>query len=607
MGQQFCSQGNNFSSSGINVISPHEVGLLDKAAFANRYNSNEENALEVAQMIAQYRTNRNYESTASIAAQFDVKPSHMQEPPNVQTAVHKTTGMVRRLMTVRKPVGAEYQERLKTFVRKLQGVRSDVVARTLDVFEDHRSLKLVTEQCTGGTLYDRILNQQYFAEQESAMLVRHVLQSMAFLHRHGLSHGHLTPDSFRFHSAETHAALKLIEFGLELKIYLWDMATGITDKGTQNACFQLLETSRIVFCPPELARTQQQDTNSSSTSSIQVDPTVGAVLDNKLLSDAIDTHLEQAEELVAEGSLEAADSWSCGAIAFLLLCGYPPFYAPSRSDILSRVGKIDFSFDPPFWSKISEEAKDFVQRLMRSTPSRRLTINEALQHPWIQSLADTSPNGSMLSSFAQNLRRFYRTSLIEVYAANSLAAKLSFSGTQEFLDRCVDADISRSGFLTATDLRQVLTSLGHSDISDQIGMCFSRTLRHPGESYIDYTVLVESVRVRRRMFLEEDLWKHFRAFAAQPGDIESSGTLPMSGLKGFLQDKDVRRLLARDGFDDDAIASFATNVAQGSACFAPTSGAGEEAAGPSAPIAANAFGAAVVEVSFADIAAGVFR
>ena len=51
------------------------------------------------------------------------------------------------------------------------------LARILEIFEDCRTVSLVMEHCTGGTVYDRILQRQYFAEQESAVLIRHVLQA----------------------------------------------------------------------------------------------------------------------------------------------------------------------------------------------------------------------------------------------------------------------------------------------------------------------------------------------------------------------------------------------------------------------------------------------
>jgi len=292
-------------------------------------------------------------------------------------------------------------------------------------------------------------------------------------------------------------------------------------------------------------------------------------LDGDLLAEAIDAHLEEAEELGACGSLEAADAWSVGAIAFLLLCGYPPFFAPCRYAILARIAKTDFAFDPPFWSKISEEAKDFVQRCLRANPCRRLSVAEALQHPWIQSLADTSPSGSMLSSFALNLRRFYRTSLIEAFAANSLAGKLSFGDLHDLYIRCCEGDSGRSGFLTATDLRQILMSLGHSEIAEAIGMCFSRTLRHPGESYIDYSALTDSALARRERQLEEELWRCFRAFNGDSGHeelsvqagMDSIGRLPLARVHGFLQVQEVKQLLLHDGIEDCAAVADAVQPA----------------------------------------------
>jgi len=516
--------------------------------------SSDQHALEVARMIAADRITRGYESSSMIPALFDVKEPGMQDPPNVSIAVHRTTGMVRRLLTIRKPSGAERQERLRSVVRQLQALRCDSVARILEVFEDCRTLSLVMEHCTGGTVYDRILQRQYFAEQESAVLIRHVLQSLAPLHRAGLSHGHPTPDSFRFHSETPHAALKLVDFGLELKVHMWDAAEhGNGARARQRTtCLQFFETCRIVFCAPEIVRPMQVRKKGQSESVNTLDDSYG-YLDGDLLSEVIDTHLEYREEQDAR-NLEAADTWSVGAITFLLLCGYPPFFAPCRHAILARIDKTDYSFDPPFWSKISEEAKDFVQQCLRGQPGERMSIIEAMRHPWIQSLADTSPSGSMLSSFALNLRRFYRTSLIEAFAANCLAERLTLAEMQDLHYRCADTDVGGSGFFTATDLRQVLAGLGHSEIAEAIGMCFSRTLRHPGESYIDYVALMDSIRVRRERLFEEEVWKCFRAFnaAINGGDPigQADGQLPVSHLEGFLQAADIQEALARDGIED---------------------------------------------------------
>mmetsp|Transcript_105715 Transcript_105715/g.297315 ORF Transcript_105715/g.297315 Transcript_105715/m.297315 type:complete len:649 (-) Transcript_105715:64-2010(-) len=637
MGGQICSEGRGFNVM-LNVIKPEmdDPGFEPTAAFAAEIlggmasaertwsalatsgDKGDLHAFEVAQMIAADRKMYEFKSASSIPASFEVKEPSMQDPPDTYVAVHRDTGTVRRLVTVRKPSGFEQQERLRTTVRKLQAVRSHSVSRIFEVFEDSRATSLVTEHCSGGTVYDRILQRQYFAEQETAMLIRHVLQSLACLHKNGTAHGHPTPDSFRFHTETPHASLKLVDYGLELKVNLSDALHAVEGLwGSRDrrraACLPFFETCRLVFAAPEVVQPLRsrrstdahEDANSDSDHINQG----GTDLDGDLLAEAIDAHLEHMEKLDLQ-RLEAADAWSVGAIAFLLLCGYPPFFAPCRYAILGRIEKTDYAFDPPFWSKISEEAKDFVQGLLRASPSDRMPVAQALRHPWILSLADTSPSGSMLSSFALNLRRFYRTSLIEAFAANSLAAKLSFEQLCEFHERCRCTDVARSGFFTATDLRQVLVKLGHDEIAEAIGMCLSKTLRHPGESYIDYLALVDSVRARRMRILEEELWSSFCAFADAGNAVRGSsggskpvetgfqaaalrGKLPISRLKAFLEVPQVHRSLTNDGIEDAALLVEAVR-----ASALPSLVGGEDSAGQ---------GVAFVEVDFIELASEVMR
>lgn len=539
--------------------------------------------LEIAQMIADDRKCRGFASAALIEEHFDLKRPGFHDPPSSCLAVHKTTGMTRRLVQVLKPTGAEQQERLRTFIRKTQSLQCENVARILEVFEDWRTIGIVMEHCTGGSIYDRILKlprlctpSPYFAEQESAVIVRHALQSLSALHQSGLSHGHPTPESFHFQSVKTHASMKLVDFGLELKVHAWDAAhsagfRGPYDRG-RATCLQFYEPCRVVFCAPEVVRPLQPkhrrrllaaasggqaDQDSASTSLAHA--AAAATSDDgqpDLLSEIIDSHLDSLEEHDAR-RLEAADAWSIGAIAFVLLCGYPPFFAPCRYAILSRIDRTDFAFDPPFWSKVSEEAKDFVQRCLRAEPCERMSVAEALAHPWIQCLADTSPSGPMLPSFALNLRRFVRTALIEKTTANTLACKLSFAELQDFAVECRHYDVGASGFFTATELRQVLIGLGHNEVAENIAMCFSRALRHPGESYIDYVTLVDSVRARRERLLEEELWKCFCEFAGVDTEAEvcsteaaGVGQLPLSRLGTFLGRPDVGEALLSHGVDD---------------------------------------------------------
>ena len=69
------------------------------------------------------------------------------------------------------------------------------------------------------------------------------------------------------------------------------------------------------------------------------------------------------------------------------LCGYPPFFKNqtdnSETKLLRQIVKGKYQFHENFWAHISEEAKHFVSRLMCSDPRLRLTVEEAVNHPWI--------------------------------------------------------------------------------------------------------------------------------------------------------------------------------------------------------------------------------
>lgn len=43
---------------------------------------------------------------------------------------------------------------------------------------------------------------------------------------------------------------------------------------------------------------------------------------------------------------------------------------------------VNFKRDP--WPKVSDNAKDLVKRMLNPDPSKRLTAQEVLDHPWIQ-------------------------------------------------------------------------------------------------------------------------------------------------------------------------------------------------------------------------------
>ena len=527
------------------------VGLKDHDIF-------DDFAEEVSFQIASDRQPQ-VEAASWLPANYEIRPAEPDDIPPIALAVHRKTRVPRQLCSFRKPFGSAAQERLHSCVFSLQKLsENEAIAKVLEVFEDYVNIHLVQELCTGGSIYERILERQYFTEQETAVLVKHMLQALVPLHANHMYHGSLNPECFRFLNTSPHSPLKLVDFGLELKAHRWDAVEHVSGPDLHNPSLpHFFETCKLVFVAPEFAPPQQprkkKEASNSHLSSSGSDFSEGtstwvpepdqdrSLLDEELLASVLTEHAEWVEEqrfALASSSgywtkNQAADVWSIGAMAFLLLCGYPPFFAPSRNAILARIHRGEVAFDPPFWSKISEDAKSFVSGCLQHSFWDRFNIQDALNHPWILRLAGNSPSGSMFASFMLNLRRFYRTSLIEIYTASILVKKFRQEDLQEFLCRCREIDMSGNGFFTASDLKHVLTALGHPGIAETISTRFLQMFRHPGESYIDYMALLDSVHLQQQRSFEDELWRHFQRV------LQSNGRCGVDGVCSCLSLDDL--------------------------------------------------------------------
>lgn len=54
---------------------------------------------------------------------------------------------------------------------------------------------------------------------------------------------------------------------------------------------------------------------------------------------------------------KAVDVWSIGVIAYILLCGYPPFYDESDANLFAQIIKGEYEFDSPYWDDISDSGR----------------------------------------------------------------------------------------------------------------------------------------------------------------------------------------------------------------------------------------------------------
>lgn len=79
-----------------------------------------------------------------------------------------------------------------------------------------------------------------------------------------------------------------------------------------------------------------------------------------------------------------SDMWSVGVITYVLLSGLSPFLGNSKAETYSNITSGNYTLDEDQFDVVSTEGKDFIENLLLLEPSKRMTAEESLQHPWIR-------------------------------------------------------------------------------------------------------------------------------------------------------------------------------------------------------------------------------
>ena len=188
----------------------------------------------------------------------------------VRECMHRTTRQVLAVKSIEK-CNIGRLDHLQREIYLLANIDHEHIMKMVDCYEDAECVHIVTEKYTGGELFDTVLDNVSsngcLSERKTFNIIKSLLEAIAYLHDNGVVHRDIKPENLLFETDQEDSSIKLIDFGLARK----------HDRG------------------------------------------------DTLMSNPVGTAYYMSPELLKGRYDRSCDVWSVGTIAYILLCGYPPF------------------------------------------------------------------------------------------------------------------------------------------------------------------------------------------------------------------------------------------------------------------------------------------
>jgi calcium-dependent protein kinase len=120
---------------------------------------------------------------------------------SVSKCTHKTTKAVRAVKLISKTQRKDLQ-RFKKEIAIMKVMDHPNILKLHETFEDQRFIYLVLELCTGGELFEHIINSGHFTEKQAAIVMKDLFRAIYYMHSSHFAHRDLKPENFLFLAKE---------------------------------------------------------------------------------------------------------------------------------------------------------------------------------------------------------------------------------------------------------------------------------------------------------------------------------------------------------------------------------------------------------------------
>ena len=363
---------------------------------------------------------------------------------------------------------------IKKEINILKNLDHPNIIKVYEFFKTEKYIYIINELCTGGELFDKIVEVKYFSEDVARNIMKQLFSAVEYCHEKGVIHRDLKPENILIESSEEKNKdffhIKIIDFG---------------------TC-EILKKSK--------------------------------------LTEQIGTSFYIAPEVLKNGYNEKCDLWSCGIILYILLCGSPPFYGKNEKEIFSKILNGTFTFKHKIWNKISNEGKNLVKKLLELNPNKRISAKEALEDDWFK--MSNNPTGNLsnnnLQIFMKNITEFCAEQKLQqatlAFLVHNFAPKEELDELKEIFfvfDKNNDGKISKEEFVTGLSNTNSLNKLLENGNSIE-GLI--RNIDSDNNGYIGFEEFCIALINKEKILTEQNLRMAFNIF-----DRDKNGCISQTG------------------------------------------------------------------------------
>ncbi|KAM7099054.1 myosin light chain kinase family member 4 isoform 1-T1 [Molossus nigricans] len=242
----------------------------------------------------------------------------------VHTCEEKATGL-KLAAKIIKTRSMKEKDEVKNEIAVMNQLDHMNIIQLYDAFESKHDIVLVMEYVEGGELFDRIIDDNYnLTEFDTILFIQQICEGIQYMHRMYILHLDLKPENILCVNRDT-KQIKIIDFGLARR-------------------YRPREKLKVNFGTPEFL----------------------------------------APEVVNYDFVSfPTDMWSVGVIAYMLLSGLSPFLGDSDAETLNNILACRWDLEEEEFQNVSEEAKEFISKLLIKEKSWRISASGALKHPWL--------------------------------------------------------------------------------------------------------------------------------------------------------------------------------------------------------------------------------